>query len=180
MDTKILTHFEQKKAWMASHITQAQYPTQMSLRGLANYQSQESIPEIYTPTTPSPQNSQTFYVVDSHPLMVRYAKTMASYWKTEEQDAILEFISQLSLTDMPLPKGMQVELYLGMQQGTPASIAMLIQTQNQADQTVISGCYDIFAKNEMLKDEILHYIAQQHLNHLFVIENKFKPENISK
>lgn len=170
MDAFILSHFEKKKAWMASHVVQAQFPTQMSKLGLAYYQNQETLPQI-PPTFPSTQ-SQTFYLVDCHPLMVRYAATMAAHWIETEREALLEFISQISLTDLPLPEHMEIHFYLGMQNAAPSSIAMLLKTKE--DDQWVCGCYDVFAKTDELKKEILAYLAEQHESDIFVTDFREK------
>lgn len=168
MDAFILSHFEKKKAWMASHVVQAQFPTKMSKLGLAYYQNKETLPRI--PQTFPSTHSQIFYLVDCHPLMVRYAATMATNWIKAEQEALLEFISQISLTDMPLPENMEIRFYLGMQNGAPSASAMLLRTKEVAQW--VCGAYDVFAKTKELKKELLTYLAKQHKNDLFVSDFK--------
>jgi hypothetical protein len=171
MDAIIFSHFEKKKAWMASHVVQAQFPTQMSKLGLAYYQNQETIPEI-PPTFPSTPSTQTFYLVDSHPLMVRYAATMAANWVETEREALLEFISQISLTDLPLPEDMEIYFYLGMQNAAPSAIAMVLRTKEGSQW--VCGCYDVIAKTDELKKEMLAYLAEQHKSDLFMTDFKEK------
>ncbi len=173
IDPLILSHFEKKKAWMESHITQAQFPTQISQQGLAYYQAQESIPQPIA-VLPAPSSySQNFYLVDCHPLMVRYARTIAENWLETERDAILEFFSQISLTDMPLPENIEIRLYIGMLDAAPHSVAMCVRTveTKMEAQKYIVGCYDIFAKTDDLKKELLTYLAQQHRSDLFVVDH---------
>ena len=76
-----------KNAWMASHVTDAEFPTPLSEQGLHLYQlahselSTQIIDSIISPT----ESSLTFYPVDCHPLTIRYALVYSSYWQQEDQ-----------------------------------------------------------------------------------------------
>lgn len=152
----ILSHFQKKRTWMASHIESAQFPTIESQQGLVLYKATEIEPVEIDVTQVKPVQGFTFYEVDCHPLMVRYAKTLSLKWPEEKRQTILEFLSQLSLTDLPIPEGMHVQLFVAMQQGTPVATGMRITTQ-ELDKKVV-GVYDIFGLSAEAENGIRQHL----------------------
>ncbi|NGN96401.1 hypothetical protein G5S52_01645 [Grimontia sp. S25] len=141
-ESTVLSHFHKKQAWMASHVESAQFPTAESKEGLRLYKTAEAEPASTEKSSGGTAEGFTFYEVDCHPLMVRYAKTLAQKWPESERETIMEFLSQLSLTDLPTPDGMHVELYVAMQEGTPVATGMLFSSE-ESDGKVI-GIYDVY------------------------------------
>ncbi len=142
-DSTVLSHFHKKQSWMASHIEQAQFPTKESKAGLALYKAAEKQPELVSNSHPdSDTDGYTFYRVDCHPLMVRYAMTLAQKWPESERETLMEYLSQVSLTDIPTPDGIHVELVVAMQEGNPKAAGMLFSSEEE--QGTVTGIYDVF------------------------------------
>lgn len=124
-----------KNAWMASHITDAEFPTPLSEQGLHLYQlahselSTQIIDSITSPT----ESSLTFYPVDCHPLTIRYALVYSSYWQQEEQQqAIVEYLTQIMFE-----ADENAQLYVGFYNGKPAATGMIYTDINDGDKVAL-------------------------------------------
>ncbi len=156
-DTAILSHFHKKQAWMANHINAAQFPTAESKQGLAIYQATESVPALYDAEgVLGHADGISVYAVDCHPLMVRYAKTLAQKWPETDRPLMLEFLSQLSLTDIEPAPGTEITLYVAMLQGTPVATGMVFTSEEETGR--VSGVYDIFGENDEAKCAMLAHV----------------------
>ncbi|MEZ9524303.1 hypothetical protein [Enterovibrio norvegicus] len=156
-DTAILSHFHKKQAWMASHINAAQFPTAESKQGLAIYQTAESLPALRgKEDSSSLVEGITVYAVDCHPLMVRYAKTLAMKWPESDHALMLEFLSQLSLTDLDPAPGTDITLYVAMSEGTPVATGMVFTSEEETGS--VAGIYDVFGVNEDAKRAVLAHV----------------------
>ncbi|KHT62166.1 hypothetical protein RJ45_18575 [Photobacterium gaetbulicola] len=114
---------ERKNRWMASHITEAEFPTPLSEQGLALYQDAQASLEFETcQTSDSPNtDSLTIYPVDCHPLTIRYALVLANRWQDEsDKEAIIEYLTQIMFEDAS-----PAQLFVGFLKGKPAACGML-------------------------------------------------------
>ncbi len=112
-----------KNAWMASHITDAEFPTPLSEKGLHLYQlaHSELSTHIVDSMTYSSESSLTFYPVDCHPLTIRYALVYSSYWQQEDQQqAVIEYLTQIMFD-----ADVNAQLYVGFYKGKPAATGMI-------------------------------------------------------
>ncbi|WP_394209734.1 hypothetical protein [Enterovibrio calviensis] len=158
-DAAVLSHFRKKHFWMASHVENAQYPTPESLQGLKCYQVAETEPkQVERAAVSAPVEGYSFYAVDCHPLMVRYARTLAQKWPEAEHAAMLEYLSQLSLTDIPTPDGINVALYVAMQSGKPVATGMIFSSTEENGVSVV-GLYDIYGMTEEAERAIRGHLA---------------------
>ncbi|WP_297478878.1 hypothetical protein [uncultured Photobacterium sp.] len=153
-----------KNAWMASHITDAEFPTPLSEQGLHLYQlahselSTQIIDSIISPT----ESSLTFYPVDCHPLTIRYALVYSSYWQQEEQQqAIVEYLTQIMFE-----ADEKAQLYVGFYNGKPAATGMIYTDINDGDKVALIS--DIHAlpfpnQSQLTQDmeQYLLHVAQQ-------------------
>ncbi|KXF83173.1 hypothetical protein [Enterovibrio coralii] len=155
-ESTVLSHFHKKQLWMASHIDDAQFPTPESQAGLAYYKEAESCPSVDTETVSDSSDGFSFYVVDCHPLMVRYARTLAQKWPEDKQETMIEYLSQLSLTDIPTPDGINVTLFVSMEQGVPVATGMLFETQE--DEGVLKGIYDVHGTTDAAKHAMMAHL----------------------
>lgn len=117
-----------KNAWMASHVTEAEFPTPLSERGLALYQSrqQPQSSQLISSIPDSSTNSLTIYPVDCHPLTIRYSLVLASKWQNEkEKEAVIEFLTQIMFEE-----GSAAQLFVGFFKGKPAACGMIFQSDN--------------------------------------------------
>ncbi|WP_028022644.1 hypothetical protein [Enterovibrio calviensis] len=168
-DAAILSHFHKKQFWMASHVKNAQFPTPESIQGLNFYKASEKNPSIIEHRANAPVNdSYTFYAVDCHPLMVRYARTLAQKWPESESASLLEFLSQLSLTDIPTPDGINVSLHVAMQSGKPVATGMIFSSLEDGQSVV--GLYDIFGMNDEATATMRAYLEGQTDSEVLVSE----------
>lgn len=152
----ILSHFHKKRAWMASHVESAQFPTLESKEGLRLYKAAEAEPVEIDIAIVEKRGSLIVYEVDCHPLMVRYAKTLSLKWPEHERETLIAFLSQLSLTDLPLPEGMQVQLFVGMLQGAPVATGMLVTSEEVTGKVI--GIYDVFGLSAEAENSIRHHL----------------------
>lgn len=114
---------ERKNRWMASHITEAEFPTPLSEKGLALYQAaQKSLTfEPHQALDSESSNSLTIYPVDCHPLTIRYSLVLANRWQNEsDKEALIEYLTQIMFEeDSP------AQLFVGFFKGKPAACGML-------------------------------------------------------
>ena len=113
---------ERKNRWMASHITDAEFPTPLSEKGLALYQAaQESL--VFGPYQANENensNSLTIYPVDCHPLTIRYSLVLANRWEDADRDPLIEYLTQIMFeADSP------AQLFVGFLKGKPAACGMV-------------------------------------------------------
>ncbi|KJG10853.1 hypothetical protein C0W96_02850 [Photobacterium kishitanii] len=153
-----------KNAWMASHVTDAEFPTPLSEKGLYLYQlahSELSAKIIDSITSPT-ESSLTFYPVDCHPLTIRYALVYSSYWQQEkEQQAIVEYLTQIMFE-----VDANAQLYVGFYNSKPAATGMIYTDIN--DDKKVSLVSDIHAlplpnQTQLMQDmeQYLLNVAQQ-------------------
>ncbi|MGF1687908.1 hypothetical protein L4C36_14645 [Photobacterium japonica] len=113
-----------KNTWMASHITDAEFPTPLSETGLALYQQNQPLLNANPVTEPleSPDGSLSIYPVDCHPLTIRYSLVLASKWEQsdDEKEALVEYLTQIMFEpDSP------AQLFVGFFKGKPAACGMI-------------------------------------------------------
>lgn len=166
-DSSVVSHFTKKQRWMASHIEQAQFPTKESKAGLQLYKASETQPVVVSDTPDTHSEAFTFYQVDCHPLMVRYAKTLAQKWSGDELNTAMKFLSQLSLTDMPTPEGQAVELWLAMKAGNPIATGMLFSSEEEIG--VVAGIYDVFSPSGEASAAMKDHLTARATGDLIVI-----------
>lgn len=174
-DAVILSHFQKKQAWMASHIGNALYPTPESKEGLSLYQNNEHLPFCIEKNTIAEEGTRkhdhdalSFYRVDCHPLLVRYAKTLAQKWPSSKQVLILEYLSQVSLRDLPIPENTEINLWVAVLEGLPVATGMLFTTTEAHGR--VAGIYDIFGiKDEQICSIKRHLLLQTNAS-LILIE----------
>ncbi|MEC6797156.1 MULTISPECIES: hypothetical protein [Photobacterium] len=149
-----------KNAWMASHITDAEFPTPLSEQGLHLYQlahselSTQIIDSIISPT----ESSLTFYPVDCHPLTIRYALVYSSYWQQEEQQqALVEYLTQIMFeTDE------NAQLYVGFYNGKPAATGMIYTDISDGNKVaLVSDIHALPLSNQaQLAQDMEQYLLQ--------------------
>lgn len=142
---------------MASHITDAEYPTELSKQGLSLYQSQQDETTSTSLNAPQPLPSQhlSFYPVDCHPLTIRYALIRSKQWQDEnQQEAVMEYLTQIMFeADSP------AQLYVGFFKGKPAACGMLYQNEQGS---LISDVYALPLPNQAeLIAEMTAYLSTQ-------------------
>ncbi|MDO6499046.1 hypothetical protein [Photobacterium sanguinicancri] len=148
---------ESKNTWMASHITDAEYPTELSQSGLASYQAlhaSSSTSQLVLPLT-ARTNSLSFYPVDCHPLTIRYAVTLASLWNDEKQrEAVIEYLTQIMFE-----ADSAATLFVGFFKGKPAACGMVFQNEESA---LISDVHALPLPNQdELIEEMTAYLTTQ-------------------
>lgn len=115
-----------KNTWMASHITDAEFPTPESEVGLALYQRDQQTQrgEMVSEPLAEPDGSLSIYPVDCHPLTIRYALVLGSKWdaQDEEKDALIEYLTQIMFED-----DSPAQLFVGFFKGKPAACGMIYQ-----------------------------------------------------
>ncbi|MGF1682837.1 hypothetical protein [Photobacterium minamisatsumaniensis] len=145
-----------KNAWMASHITDAEYPTPLSVKGLALYQRYLQQLENQ-PLSPPPvqTNNLTLYPVDCHPLTIRYALVLSSHWTDEsEKEALIEFLTQIMLEPSS-----PAQLYVGFYKGKPAACGMIF---NSPDAELITDVHALPLPNKQtLIEEMQSALAER-------------------
>lgn len=153
-----------KNTWMASHITDAEFPTPLSEKGLHLYQladSELSTHIVDSISSPS-ELSLTFYPVDCHPLTIRYALVYSSYWQQEDQQqAIVEYLTQIMFEP-----DASAQLYVGFYNGKPAATGMLYLDNDMGENAcLVSDIHALPLPNQaQLKQEMEQYLlhlAQQ-------------------
>ncbi|WP_299013020.1 hypothetical protein [uncultured Photobacterium sp.] len=127
MQSQIEQLINLKNTWMASHITEAEFPTPLSEKGLALYQSQQQSCELVSSISGATSNSLSIYPVDCHPLTIRYSLVLASKWQNEEEEkeAVLEYLTQIMFEE-----GSPAQLYVGFFNGKPAACGMIFQSDS--------------------------------------------------
>ncbi|MCW8329916.1 hypothetical protein MD588_13995 [Photobacterium sp. SDRW27] len=144
MQAKIEQLIELKKIWMASHITEAEFPTPLSKKGLALYQSsqQKQSTELISSTPDTALNSLTIYPVDCHPLTIRYSLILSSKWQNEqEKEAVIEYLTQIMFE-----AGSPAQLFVGFYKGKPVTCGMIFQPDN--DVALISDVHALPLANQ--------------------------------
>ncbi|MCQ1056898.1 hypothetical protein ACQKPX_11825 [Photobacterium sp. DNB23_23_1] len=114
---------ERKSRWMASHITDAEFPTPLSEKGLALYQDTQATVEFgpYQACDSSSSDSLSIYPVDCHPLTIRYALVLANRWQNNtDKEAVIEYLTQIMFED-----NSPAQLYVGFFKGKPAACGMV-------------------------------------------------------
>ncbi|MDD1779736.1 hypothetical protein LRP49_00880 [Enterovibrio sp. ZSDZ35] len=168
IESTVLSHYHKKQQWMASHIDDAQFPTPESKRGLAFYQAAETSPSVEEVQHTESQDGFTFYAVDCHPLVVRYALTLAQKWPDDQQEVMVEYLSQLSLTDIPTPDGVNVALYVAMERGKPVATGMLFETQEE--ESSVEGIYDVFGITDAAQTAMMSHMKSVAKNGVILVE----------
>ncbi|WP_234998998.1 hypothetical protein [Photobacterium andalusiense] len=153
-----------KNAWMASHITDAEFPTPLSEKGLHLYQlahSELSTQVVDSVISPS-ESSLTFYPVDCHPLTIRYALVYSSYWQQEQQQqALVEYLTQIMFE-----ADANAQLYVGFYKGKPAATGMIYTDLDEGEKvSLVSDIHALPLPNQdQLMQNMEHYLlalAQQ-------------------
>ncbi|KKC99359.1 hypothetical protein [Photobacterium halotolerans] len=150
----------QKNAWMASHITDAEFPTALSKQGLALYhatQNERAVNPVQASDFDSPSDLLSVYPVDCHPLTIRFSLVHASQWQGEESEAVIEFLTQIMLeTDCP------AQLFVGFYQGKPAACGMLFTDPDNPNETLVSdiGALALPNHNELVA-AMTNWLIQQ-------------------
>ncbi|MFD2178093.1 hypothetical protein [Veronia pacifica] len=153
------SHFKRKQRWMASHVQDAKFPTKESLEGHSLYQKTERLPVEHNNSQENTDLNLTFHRVDCHPLMIRYAVTLSKAWPETQRPLILEYLSQVSLTDQEVENNTKIALYLATQDGMPVGVGMLFESLE--DQDWVSGIYDITAENSDISNAMLHFLIRR-------------------
>lgn len=128
MQAKIEQLIELKQNWMASHITEAEFPTPLSQKGLKLYQShqQNQTLKLISSVPDTSPHCLTIYPVDCHPLTIRFSLVLASQWQDEEEkEAVIEYLTQIMFET-----GSPAQLFVGFFNGKPAACGMIFQPEN--------------------------------------------------
>ncbi|WP_428458551.1 hypothetical protein [Photobacterium makurazakiensis] len=146
-----------KNAWMASHITDAEYPTPLSEKGLALYQRYLQQLENQPLSTPSAVQTKnlTLYPVDCHPLTIRYALVLSSQWTDEsEKEALIEYLTQIMLESSS-----PAQLFVGFYKGKPAACGMIFTSP---DGELITDVHALpFDNQKLLIEEMQSALAER-------------------
>lgn len=113
---------------MASHVTEAEFPTPLSEKGLELYQEQQlqQSSQLISSILDSSTHDLTIYPVDCHPLTIRYSLVLASKWQDEqEKEAIIEFLTQIMFDD-----DSPAQLFVGFLNGKPVACGMIFQSKS--------------------------------------------------
>ncbi|UTV30144.1 hypothetical protein [Photobacterium atrarenae] len=161
MQSQIEQLITSKNHWMASHITEAEFPTPQSQEGLALYQDRQAAGSYQlvkeTDNTPAPQLS--VYPVDCHPLTIRFALIIASQWPDEqEKETVIEYLTQIMLEeDSP------AQLFVGFYRGKPTAAGMMFNGEaDQSELTLISDVCALAGPNDQaFVAEMTHYLINQ-------------------
>ncbi|EHA1081469.1 hypothetical protein [Photobacterium damselae] len=158
MPLNIETLIERKNQWMASHVTDAEYPTPQSLQGLEIYNKYQSqlITSPIEACSDFESNLLSFYPVDCHPLTIRYSIVQAGHWEDDEaREMAIEFLTQIMLEE-----NSPAQLYVGFYKGKPAACGMIYSEDDD-----IALITDVNAINieihQQLKDEMVNYLVSQ-------------------
>lgn len=142
MPSQIEQLINAKNAWMARHITEAEFPTPLSKQGLALYQQQQQSSQQISSIPDTPEPALTIYPVDCHPLTIRYALVLSSKWQDEaEKEAVVEFLTQMIFDDES-----PAQLFVGFYKGKPAACGMLYHTNNGL--SLVSDIYALPLANQ--------------------------------
>ncbi|EAR56853.1 hypothetical protein SKA34_05215 [Photobacterium sp. SKA34] len=136
-----------KNAWMASHITDAEFPTPLSEKGLELYQlSQTALTTHSIDSSLSALDaSLSFYPVDCHPLTIRYSLVRASQWENEqEKEAVIEYLTQIMFEP-----NAEATLYVGFFKGKPAACGMIYTHAEDVEKySLVSDVYALPLPNQ--------------------------------
>ncbi|MBP2700718.1 hypothetical protein [Photobacterium lucens] len=148
-----------KNAWMASHITDAEFPTPLSEKGLNLYQLSQTELTAHVVDTPvtSSDPSLSFYPVDCHPLTIRYSLVRASQWQNDdEKEAIVEYLTQIMFEP-----DAEATLYVGLFKGKPAACGMIFNHSEEGEHhCLVSDIYALPLPNQdQLMEEIENYLV---------------------
>lgn len=149
----IISHFDIKQRWMACHVKQAQFPTKESLTGYDIYHAATQSPEPFVMPAAPATHPLTLYWVDSHPLMIQYAKLQAKQWPESDYANMLAYFAQLALQDGVEVAEAGVSLCIGTQNGETCAAAMRVDTQENGQP--ISGIYDLIAPTDDARAQLL-------------------------
>ncbi|RXJ74489.1 hypothetical protein CS022_02580 [Veronia nyctiphanis] len=158
-NTSIDSHFNKKQAWMASHVKDAEYPTQESLLGYQQYADKETTPVPTGISNKTLTNNLSFHLVDCHPLMVRYAVTQSQSYSEENRPNILEFFAQLSQSDKTQADDIEITLYIATEDGKPVASGMLFCSIESNEWHC--GIYDVTGASTDYTDSMFAHIYQQ-------------------
>lgn len=114
---------ERKNRWMASHITDAEFPTPLSEKGLALYHAAQESLDFGPYQAPESESSLslTIYPVDCHPLTIRYSLVLANRWQNEsDKEALIEYLTQIMFEE-----NSPAQLFVGFFKGKPAACGMV-------------------------------------------------------
>ncbi|ELR65590.1 hypothetical protein C942_00673 [Photobacterium marinum] len=142
MQSQIEQLIKLKDTWMASHVTEAEFPTPLSQKGLALYQSQQQSSELISSVPDNSALSLSVYPVDCHPLTIRYSVVLSSKWESEsDKEAMLEYLTQIMFEeDSP------ARLFVGFFKGKPAACGMIFQSED--DLTLITDVHALPLNNQ--------------------------------
>lgn len=160
MHSQITQLLAQKNVWMASHITDAEFPTTLSKQGLALYQTAQNeltVKAVQASDSDAPSDLLSVYPVDCHPLTIRFSLVHASQWQDEESEAVMEFLTQIMLeTNSP------AQLFVGFYQGKPAACGMLFTDPGNPKDTLVSDiCALPLPNHDELVAAMTHWLIQQ-------------------
>ncbi|NAW86188.1 hypothetical protein [Photobacterium halotolerans] len=160
MHSQITQLLAQKNVWMASHITDAEFPTALSKQGLALYNTAQNaltLSPVRASDFDSPSDLLSVYPVDCHPLTIRFSLVHASQWQNEESDAVIEFLTQIML-EAHSP----AQLFVGFYQGKPAACGMLFTDPDSPTDTLISDiCALPLPNHDELVTAMTRWLVQQ-------------------
>ncbi|MCG3862644.1 MULTISPECIES: hypothetical protein [unclassified Photobacterium] len=153
-----------KNAWMASHITDAEFPTPLSEKGLELYQLSQTALTTHSIDTSlsTPESSLSFYPVDCHPLTIRYSLVRASQWENEqEKEAVIEYLTQTMFEP-----NAEATLYVGFFKGKPAACGMIYTHAEDGKQhSLVSDVYALPLPNQQqliteMENHLIHSAQQ--------------------
>lgn len=157
MQAKIEQLIEQKQTWMASHITEAEFPTPLSKKGLELYLSsqQNQSVQLISSIPDSSSDMLTVYPVDCHPLTIRFSLILASQWQDdEEREAVLEYLTQIMFEE-----GSPARLFVGFFNGKPSACGIIFHTDDSL--ALISDVHALPLANqqELIKEMETYLLA---------------------
>ncbi|UXI03975.1 hypothetical protein [Photobacterium sp. TY1-4] len=161
MQSQIEQLINSKNQWMASHITEAEFPTPQSQEGLTIYQAQQATGsyQLMTDRDDTPLSLLSIYPVDCHPLTIRFSMIRASQWSdAHEQEAVIEYLTQIMLeADSP------AQLFVGFYQGKPAATGMIFNGQEALSALALISdvCARPGANHSALIAEMTRFLAHQ-------------------
>lgn len=161
MQSQIEQLIKSKSHWMASHITEAEFPTPQSQEGLTLYQDRQAAGSCQVVTEPDDSSPPqlSVYPVDCHPLTIRFALIVASQWPDEhEKETVLEYLTQIMLEE-----NSPAQLFVGFYRGKPAAAGMIFNGEaEQAELALISDVCALAGPNEQaFVTEMRHYLINQ-------------------
>lgn len=161
---------DKKNHWMASHITEAQFPTPLSQTGLSIYLSKprECVTLDTSKAHPSQSESAiTIYPVDCHPLTIRYSIVLASQWQDEtEKEAMIEYLTQIMFE----PES-PAELYVGFYHGKPAACGMIFHDEQHGDLIADVYALPIAQQAQLIEDMHQALISRCHHSNVYIETN---------